>query len=254
METAIAATPEPEREAALWWALVKAVGGEADRAELARRRRRAREADEAVATGQRFAELFRACARRAIAADGGGPWVDAAWPTVDAEEQRLIGLPDAERWAAVISARSSIDQPWELAYAQYRHAEAILASGGSSADAASSLRRAGNVATSLGARALQAAIDALASRARIDMGRTATETELPSGGGTTPSLTAREMSVLGLVAAGHTNREIGARLFISEKTASVHVTHAMEKLGALSRYEAAAIAERLGLLEAARTS
>jgi DNA-binding NarL/FixJ family response regulator len=254
METAIAATPEPEREAALWWALVKAVGGEADRAELARRRRRAREADEAVATGQRFAELFRASARRAIAADGGGPWVDAAWPTVDAEEQRLIGLPDAERWAAVISARSSIAQPWELASAQYRHAEAILASGGSSADAASSLRRAGNVATSLGARALQAAIDALASRARIDMGRTATETEPPSGGGTTASLTARELSVLRLVAAGHTNREIGARLFISEKTASVHVTHAMEKLGALSRYEAAAIAERLGLLEAARTS
>jgi len=38
-------------------------------------------------------------------------------------------------------------------------------------------------------------------------------------------------------------------LFISEKTASVHVTHAMDKLGALSRYEAAATATRLGLLE-----
>jgi DNA-binding NarL/FixJ family response regulator len=50
------------------------------------------------------------------------------------------------------------------------------------------------------------------------------------------------------VAEGHTNREIGDRLFISEKTVSVHVSNAMAKLGALSRYEAAAAAERLGLL------
>jgi len=46
-----------------------------------------------------------------------------------------------------------------------------------------------------------------------------------------------------------TNREIGERLFISEKTASVPITHAMDKLGALSRYEAAATATRLGLTE-----
>ncbi|MGH7186980.1 MAG: response regulator transcription factor, partial [Pseudomonadota bacterium] len=65
------------------------------------------------------------------------------------------------------------------------------------------------------------------------------------------TLTARELEVLALVAAGHTNREIGHLLFISEKTASVHVTHAMNKLGALSRYEAAAMAARLGLLEPA---
>jgi DNA-binding NarL/FixJ family response regulator len=50
------------------------------------------------------------------------------------------------------------------------------------------------------------------------------------------------------VAAGHTNREIGEQLFISEKTVSVHVTNAMNKLGALSRYDAAASATRIGLL------
>ena len=50
------------------------------------------------------------------------------------------------------------------------------------------------------------------------------------------------------MAEGHTNREIGDRLFISEKTVSVHVSNAMTKLGALSRYEAAAAAERQGLL------
>lgn len=62
------------------------------------------------------------------------------------------------------------------------------------------------------------------------------------------ALTARERDVLRLVAEGSTNREIGVRLFISEKTASVHVSNAMAKLGALSRYEAAASAERLGIL------
>jgi len=51
-----------------------------------------------------------------------------------------------------------------------------------------------------------------------------------------------------LVAQGHTNREIGTQLFISEKTVSVHVSNAMAKLGSLSRYEAAGSAERLGLL------
>lgn len=61
-------------------------------------------------------------------------------------------------------------------------------------------------------------------------------------------MTAREREVLGLVAHGHTNREIGEQLFISEKTVSVHVSNAMSKLGALSRYEAAASAQRTGQL------
>jgi DNA-binding CsgD family transcriptional regulator len=262
METAIAVMPEPERDASLWWSLVKAVGGEADRAELARRRRRTKEADEAVAAGRRFAELFRVSARRAIDADGGGPWVKAAWPTVEAEESRLTGSPDPERWAAVVAARASIEQPWELAYAQFRHADAILAAGGSADGAAHALREAHQSTVALGALALQAAIEALAARARIDLETKAPSTTGGTGAGKAASragrdattLTAREVSVLALVAAGHTNREIGNLLFISEKTASVHVTHAMEKLGALSRYEAAAIADRQGLLDAAGTT
>jgi DNA-binding CsgD family transcriptional regulator len=68
------------------------------------------------------------------------------------------------------------------------------------------------------------------------------------------ALTTREWEVLSLVATGHTNREIGADLFISEKTASVHITNAMDKLGALSRYDAAGIASRLGLLDVNQAS
>ena len=123
----------------------------------------------------------------------------------------------------------------------------MLATGAPAVDAAVPLREAHAVANDLGAAPLRMSIEALASRARIQL-----DSQPSRGGpGATPAttLTARELEVLGLVAAGHTNREIGERLFISEKTASVHVTHAMDKLGALSRYEAAATATRLGLLE-----
>ena len=60
-------------------------------------------------------------------------------------------------------------------------------------------------------------------------------------------LTEREREVLKLLAAGHSNREIGTELFISPKTASVHVSNILAKLKAGSRTEAAAIAYRDGL-------
>ncbi|MFC7742596.1 response regulator transcription factor [Nocardiopsis composta] len=59
-------------------------------------------------------------------------------------------------------------------------------------------------------------------------------------------LTAREREVLRLVAAGRSNRRIAEELFISPKTASVHVSNILAKLGASNRGEAAAIAHRLG--------
>jgi DNA-binding CsgD family transcriptional regulator len=247
MDAAIAESPEPDREATLWWSLVKAIGGEADRAEVARRRRRTKEAGEAVTAGHRFADIFRRSARAAIEADGGGPLVQALLRSADAEEIRLEGRPDPSSWAAAVEARRELEQPWELAYAQYRHAEAILAAGVAAVDAAIPLRQAHVAASELGATPLRVSIAALASRARIQLdgqvGGVAGDATRPA-----TTLTARELEVLALVAAGHTNREIGGRLFISEKTASVHVTHAMDKLGALSRYEAAATATRLGLL------
>ena len=61
-------------------------------------------------------------------------------------------------------------------------------------------------------------------------------------------LTPRERSVLDLVAEGLTNRQVGERLFISDKTVSVHVTRVMHKLDAGSRTEAVARAYRRGLL------
>ncbi|HET7727485.1 MAG TPA: AAA family ATPase [Candidatus Limnocylindrales bacterium] len=247
MDTALAASPEPGRDAILWWPLLKAVGGEADHAEAARRRRRTIDVDQAIAAGQRFAAALRASGDAAIEADGGGPMIRAGLLGAEAEASRLVGRSDATLWEAVVEARDALEQPWEAAYARYRLAEAILAGGGPSADAAGPLCEAHAVASSLGAAPLRTSLETLASRARIQLQEppASAVTAAPKAETT---LTSRELEVLGLVAAGHTNREIGERLFISEKTASVHVTHAMDKLGALSRYEAAATATRLGLL------
>jgi DNA-binding CsgD family transcriptional regulator len=66
-------------------------------------------------------------------------------------------------------------------------------------------------------------------------------------GGDTFGLSKRELEVLALIAQGRTNREIGDRLFISQKTVGVHVGNILAKLGVSGRVEAAAVAIRLGL-------
>ena len=60
-------------------------------------------------------------------------------------------------------------------------------------------------------------------------------------------LTPRERQVLALIAEGATNRQIGASLYMAEKTASVHVSRILAKLGVQSRTQAAAVAHRLHL-------
>jgi DNA-binding NarL/FixJ family response regulator len=60
--------------------------------------------------------------------------------------------------------------------------------------------------------------------------------------------------VLRLVAEGRTNGEIAERLFITRKTAGVHVTHILDKLGVANRVEAAMVGTQLGLLEDGRAS
>jgi DNA-binding NarL/FixJ family response regulator len=136
--------------------------------------------------------------------------------------------------------------PFELAYVRWRQAEALISGGGDRAAAADALCEAADIAASLPAPLLAAEVDGLARRARVPLA-SAPQASQGSSAIDRLGLTEREHTVLALVAEGHTNREIGETLFISEKTASVHVSRILAKLGVRSRVEAATAAHRLGL-------
>jgi len=166
-----------------------------------------------------------------------------------AELSRADAAPDPEAWNAAAERFVALRLPFELAYTRWRQAEALILGGGDRTNAANALREAADIAASLRAPLLAAEVDGLARRARIGLGReAAVAPESPAIDRL--GLTARERGVLALVAEGHTNREIGAALFISEKTASVHVSRILAKLGVRSRVEAATTAHRLGLTAA----
>ena len=95
----------------------------------------------------------------------------------------------------------------------------------------------------LSARPLVDAVIGLARRARLTVGA-----EQPGTASALP-LTARELDVLRLLAEGHSNGQIAKTLFISPKTASVHVSHILTKLDVATRTAAAALAHRHGLLD-----
>ena len=96
---------------------------------------------------------------------------------------------------------------------------------------------------SLGAEPLRSEIERLARHARIEL-TTARAAEAPADA---TGLTEREREVIRLVAAGQSNQQIADALFITRKTASVHVSNILGKLGVANRVEAAAVAHRLGL-------
>jgi DNA-binding CsgD family transcriptional regulator/tetratricopeptide (TPR) repeat protein len=166
-----------------------------------------------------------------------------AWlARVEAEAARLRGEPAPDLWRAAVDA-FGYGHVYEEARSRWRLAEALLATGDRSG-AAEEARAAHEVAARLGAAPLREAVEALVQRGRLDV-------DLPGvRRGPEPSavFTPRETEVLALMAQGRTNRQIGAALYISEKTASVHVSNILAKLGASGRTEAVAIAASRGLL------
>jgi ATP/maltotriose-dependent transcriptional regulator MalT len=256
-DEAIALFTDPVRESGALAILELCIPAEADRADLARSRRRPTEEREARRIGLEHLELLRLGAEEAIGMGGAGPLIEAVLATAEAEGTRLQGRPDEARWAEAAGRREALGQPWETAYAHFRRAEAMLGEKGRKPEAVPVLRDAHRIALQIGASPLAEQIEHLARRARIRLAaapRERRERQATTPEGVVVSLTTREWEVLSLVATGHTNREIGADLFISEKTASVHITNAMDKLGALSRYDAAGIASRLGLLDVKQVS
>ena len=160
---------------------------------------------------------------------------------VAAELGRARGVSSAEEWRTALTAMRTGGWVEQQLYAGFRLGEALLAAGDSAA-AKQELAIAHAGATSMGAAPLAEQVEDLAVRARLT---------LPGVSGPEPDrtvgLTSREREVLGLLADGRTNREIGTALFISQKTASVHVSNILAKLGVANRGQAVAKARRLGI-------
>jgi DNA-binding CsgD family transcriptional regulator/predicted nucleic acid-binding protein len=220
------------------------IAGHADLAARARRRRDAEAEQVAVAEGRKLAEYARNTAERGRPRSGmlgpeGRAWLARAL----AEESRLDGPGDPALWQRAVD-EFGYGVVYEQAVCRWRLAEALLGAGRRE-DAAAQLRSAAEVADRLRAAPLRDAVAQVARRARI----TVKSGEEQTAGDQVDPFTPRERAVLGLVALGRTNREVGAELYISEKTVSVHLTRIMAKLGAGRRAEAVAIAYERGLLE-----
>ncbi|MFP5069823.1 helix-turn-helix transcriptional regulator [Pseudonocardia nantongensis] len=211
-----------------------------------------------------------------------------AWlARVHAEAGRARGMPDPDAWTPVVETFAGYGDDYRAAEARYRRAAAYLeraarggaagtrAAAGDRRAAAEDLAAAAATAARLGARPLATAVAELSARAGEPTGvpptgtgatgaAAATGGSAAAGGAAaaggsgdaagaaaelrpTP-LTPREQAVLQQVAYGLTNRAIGERLYISEKTVSVHLSRAMTKLGASGRAEAVSVAHARGLL------
>ncbi len=170
-----------------------------------------------------------------------GPEGTAWMLRLDAERTRVDGRSDVELWRKGVEA-FGYGHVYEQARSRWRLAEALLTAGdrvGASAEA----RAAHAVAVSLGARPLQEVVESLVRRGRLDAGVGSVASPADDAG-----LTTRELEVLRLLADGLTNRQIGERLFISQKTASVHVSNILAKLVVSGRTEAVVVAHRRGLV------
>ncbi len=190
---------------------------------------RADEADAFLERARVPAAVGPGSLRRSPLGPEGLAWLARA----EAEWHRAHGRLDVAAWRAVVEA-FDFGFVYEVARSRWRLAEALLVEG-DRADALKEWKLAVEAAESLGAQPLGAALAELGRRARF--------TSAPP-----TVLTAREREVLALVAEGLPNREIGERLFIAQKTVSVHVSNILGKLGVSSRTQAAAVAHRDGLL------
>jgi DNA-binding CsgD family transcriptional regulator len=186
--------------------------------------------------------------RLRAAAQEGGP-VERAWLAVGAAEQaRGKGRSDPALWSKAVSAWDELARPFAAAIARWRQAEAKVEAGDREG-AVEAARGALETARRLGSRWLEEEVTALCDRARLELAGGNGAAAPPAPATTTDpfGLTPRERQVLALVAEGATNRQIGAALFMAEKTASVHVSRILSKLDVQSRTQAAAVAHRLRL-------
>ncbi|KOG35188.1 helix-turn-helix transcriptional regulator [Streptomyces resistomycificus] len=189
-------------------------------------------------TATELRDLARITAGRGEDGTPQGPEGQAWLARTEAEWTRAVTGPDVEVWAKAVEAFDSGDA-YERARCQERLAEALLVADRRE-EAAVQARAARETAVRFGATPLRERLDSLIRRGRLS--------DSPAAADRAAVLTAREQDVLRLLALGRSNRQIGEELFISGKTASVHVSNILAKLGAASRTEAVAVAYRQGLI------
>jgi DNA-binding CsgD family transcriptional regulator/tetratricopeptide (TPR) repeat protein len=170
-----------------------------------------------------------------------------------AELGRAQGASDPESWRDVAARWSALLNPYPAAYAQLRRAEALLAAPARRppAEFAACLKAAATTARGMGAAPFLADIEAVAARGGITLGALLDEpTEGVVSGAPVlapelSALTPREHQVLQAVAEGLTNRQVGRRLEMKERTVAVHVSNVLRKTNTRSRTQAAALLQRV---------
>ncbi|MHB9758656.1 helix-turn-helix transcriptional regulator [Streptomyces sp. BYX5S] len=215
-----------------------ALSAVADAAEQSRLTGDAATAERWAGTAAELVELARDTAAHGGDVPDQGPEGLAWLARAEAEAVRAATGPDVAAWDRVVTA-FGYGEPYELARCRHRFAEALLTADRRD-EAAEQAYAARDTAERLGAVPLREALDTLIRRGRLS--------DAPAAGERIAALTARESDVLRLLGRGRTNRQIGEELFISGKTASVHVSNILAKLGASSRTEAVGIAYREGLI------
>ncbi|GAA2634597.1 LuxR family transcriptional regulator [Dactylosporangium fulvum] len=164
-----------------------------------------------------------------------------------AELARAADRDGAAQWAAVAQAWQQLRRPYQAAYAHWRRAEAAVRDD-RKADAADGAREAHRLAGDLGAQPLTGAVEGTAHRHGLDLtGEHTSDVPAVPKPRAPFDLTPREVEVFQLLCDGLTNRGIGAALGMSERTAGVHVSNILRKLGVDNRNKAIAAAHRLQL-------
>ncbi len=224
----------------IWPLLWMAARIEADEATLARDRRE----DVPASTTERCHELARLAADLPARNASSRGYL----ALISAELARAAADYGVQTWSAAAEAWRLAGEPYPLAYTMLRLAEAAAAAGDREA-AARSVRQARDLARQVGAIPIADEAAALARRARLSLEEQAGRAVIPPPQDPLArfGLTEREREILELLAAGRSNPQIAEALFISPKTASVHVSNILAKLGVASRVEAAAVAHRLGV-------
>jgi DNA-binding CsgD family transcriptional regulator len=244
-EAALRAYAEWMRSPAAIRVAATALSARADRAAAARSAGNTTAVAAEETAGALLIDLAREGARnparpKSVLGPEGRGWLARA----EAEYQRLIGSNSPAAWEKTL-AEFGPGYVYETARTQWRLAEALAVSG-RAREAAEVWRAAAATAAKLRAEPLRAALDDLGRRLGLDAradGRGAGRADgVTDGNGPLATLTPRESEVLRLMSRGLSNRQIGEELFISQKTASVHVSNILAKLGAATRTEAAAIA------------